>query len=190
MRLLGCVLLLCSLAAGAEEQVSVCFNYGCAAQAEVVYGDGQLREARRILAAAGDAAEEREAIAVAVGHLLGWAGAQTPISADRGGNFADDGVSGRMDCIDHSTTTTRLLQMMETRGLLRFHRVLEPVMRQRYVVLIHYSALIEEVLPANASKEPGRYAVDSWFVDNGQPAAVMPLASWLAGEDPNVGYQE
>ncbi len=187
MRLLGCFLLLWSLTVWADEQVSVCFNYGCAAQAEVVYSNRQLRKIGRVLRVADDAAEERDAIAVAIGHLLGWAGKQTPISADRGGNYVDDEVSGRMDCIDHSTTTTRLLQMMETRGLLRFHRVLEPVMRQRYLVLIHYSALIEEVLPANAGGEPGRYVVDSWFVDNGQPAVVMPLASWLAGEGPNVG---
>jgi hypothetical protein len=29
--------------------------------------------------------------------------------------------------------------------------------------------------------------VDSWFFDNGQPAVVMPLAQWHAGEGPNVG---
>ena len=34
---------------------------------------------------------------------------------------------------------------------------------------------------------PGqRYVVDSWFVDNGEPAVVLPLAEWLKGGGPNV----
>jgi len=34
---------------------------------------------------------------------------------------------------------------------------------------------------------PGqRYVVDSWFVDNGEPAVVLPLAEWLNGGGPNV----
>ena len=42
---------------------------------------------------------------------------------------------GSMDCIDHSTTTTRLLKMMARRGMLRFHHVLEPVERARVLHL-------------------------------------------------------
>lgn len=32
-----------------------------------------------------------------------------------------------------------------------------------------------------------RFAVDSWFYDNGLPAAILPLADWNAGEGPDVG---
>ena len=173
--------------AQAEQRVVVCYNYGCLAQVEVVYDDGQLREIGEILAPAQDAAEERAAIAVAIGRLLGWAGKQSPIFADRGGNYDDDGVNGGMDCIDHSTTTTRLLQMMAAQGWLRFHRVLEPVLRSRFLIFAHYSALIEqsdENDPATPEAER-RYVVDSWFFDNGQPAVVMPLAQWQAGEYPH-----
>ena len=185
MKLLVCLLLLCSLTAWAEERVSVCFNYGCISQADVVYGDEQLRVLGLMLEA-DNAEQEREAVSLAVGRLLGWAGAQSPISADRGGNFADAGVRGKMDCIDHSTTTTRLLRLMGKRGLLRYHRVLEPALRRRFLFFDHYSAQIEETEPAEAGGKRERYVVDSWFFDNGQPAAVMPLARWLAGEDPNV----
>ena len=187
LKWLVAILLLCAVGAQAEQRVAVCYNYGCLAQAEVVYDDQQLRELGEILAPAQDAAEERAAIAVAIGRLLGWAGKQSPVFADRGGNYDDDGVNGRMDCIDHSTTTTRLLQMMAAQGLLRFHRVLEPVLRLRFVFFAHYSALIEQTDEVDAAmpEEDRRYVVDSWFFDNGQPAVVMPLAQWQAGEYPH-----
>ena len=188
MRWFGGFLLLCALTAGAEERISVCFNYGCLTQAEVVFSDEQLRELSLLLGEAHDAAQERTAISVAIGRLHGWAGEQSPISADRGGNYADDAVYGRMDCIDHSTTTTRLLQMMESQGMLRYHRVLEPVLRHRVLIFDHFAAQIEDIelaAPMSDGGLPARYVVDSWFFDNGQPAAVMPLANWQAGESPN-----
>lgn len=190
MRLLAYLFLLLALSASAEERVTVCFNYGCLSRDEAVFSDDQLRTIGALLAEAKDAAGEREAIGQAIGRLLGWAGQQTPIKADRGGNYADDSVYGRMDCIDHSTTTTRLLRMMEKNGFLRFHTVLEPVVRNRFFFLTHFSAQIEEKMllsPAKESEQAARYAVDSWFFDNGQPAAVIPLARWFAGDDPNVG---
>ena len=68
-------------------------------------------------------------LAVAIGELYGWAGEQSEIGNDRGGNYADGDAPGKMDCIDHSTTTTRLLRLLEARGWLRLHRVLEPEVR-------------------------------------------------------------
>jgi len=140
-------------------------------------------------------------VAQAVGRLLRWAGEQSPIGADRGGNFADDGVYGKMDCIDHSTTTTRLLRLIEAKGMLRFHHVLDPALRHRFFVFDHYSALIEEKAKAASDcgcdgetadeaatkndEAPRRFVVDTWFFDNGHPAVVMPLARWQAGESPN-----
>ena len=42
MKFLAAVLLLCALNAGADERVTVCFNYGCLTQADVIYSDAQL----------------------------------------------------------------------------------------------------------------------------------------------------
>ncbi|HJV28515.1 MAG TPA: hypothetical protein VJ673_22745 [Aromatoleum sp.] len=176
---------------------------------------------------ANDAASERVAIAGAIGKLYGLAGEQTPIAADRRGNFLDDGVEGRMDCIDHSTNTTRFLEMMSARGWLHFHRVLEPE-RRHFAIFQHFSAVIEELEPPAPERLPdapalvpdyvapmlamcdctevladivvpapvvevrptghpgARFAVDSWFVDHGDPAVVLPLDQWLSGEGPNV----
>lgn len=185
MRWLLWLLLGCAAPGAMAETVRICYNYGCLAEAEVHYAAHQLDQVRALLGTAQSAADEREKLSLAVGWLLGWAGEQTPISADRGGNYADQAVYGRMDCIDHSTTTTRLLRLLEARGWLRFHRVLEVVQRTRYLFEVHYSAQIEELEdPAGERAAAGgsaRHVVDSWFRDNGQPAVVMALPDWLAG---------
>lgn len=177
------LLLGCGLTAGADEKVGICYNYSCVAQAEIVYDERQLAEVGRLLALATSTAGERALLGQAVGRLYAWAGEQSPVKNDRGGNFPDDGVDGRMDCIDHSTSTTRLLRMIERRGWLRWHRVLEPQRRMRALLFQHFAAVIEEL---DAADEGARFVVDSWFVDNGRPAVVMPLASWLQGEGPDV----
>lgn len=162
----------CTVAA-AEERVAVCYNYGCYRTDVVVFSEAQLAEIHQLLSPAKSAEQERKVLALAVGRLLGWAGQQSPISADRGGNVEDAGVFGRMDCIDHSTTTTRLLKVLEGRRWLRWHQVTEPVLRTRFLIFDHWSAAIEERISSM------HYVVDSWFYDNGQPAVVMPLDDWM-----------
>ena len=167
------------LAAHADE-VTICYNYGCYARAPVDYSAQQLAALQRELAAAGDAATEREAIAEVVGRMYAIAGEQTPVWRDRGGNYADGGENGKMDCIDHSTNTTAFLRLLQAHGWLRYHEVLEPLMRRRFFFGEHWAARIRE-------RETQKvYIVDSWFFDNGHPAAVLPLEDWLAGKAPNV----
>lgn len=200
------VIVLLSCAAGcslADELVSVCYNYGCAEEQWVSFSDARLAWVGEMLAAATTPERERALLAPVIGQMYAWAGQQSPIKADRGGNFADAGVVGAMDCIDHSTTTTRLLRLLEARGWLLFHRVLGPARRTRFLIFQHLSAVIEEMPPrwlqSLSGSEPDgkpdtaqptdalpRYAVDSWFVDNGQPAVVLPLHEWLKGGGPHV----
>jgi hypothetical protein len=183
LRCLVVVLLALACPAHADERVTICHGYGCLVQEPVGFSEGQLGEIRRLLFAAADAAGERRQLAEAVGRLYDWAGQQSDIRHDRGGNYADEGISGRMDCIDHSTTTTRLLRLLEARGYLRWHRVSEPVMRSIALVFApHHSAVIETI----GDGEVEAFAVDSWFVDNGQPAVILPLAEWKKGAGPDV----
>lgn len=202
--------------AHAAVEVRICYNYGCMREARVSIHAATLERMSARLAGARDAAEERARLAEEVGRLYRLAATQTPVGADRSGNFLDQGVDGRMDCIDHSTSTTRLLELLEARGALRFHRVVEPARRTR-LILQHFSAVIEvlsageriarlppgqalascnctedglvigETGKVDGEDRPGqRYVVDSWFVDNGEPAVVLPLAEWLNGGGPNV----
>ena len=169
--------------AAADTNVRICYGYGCIAEAEVRFSDAQLREVGRQLSVAVDAAEERKLLAVAIGEFYGWAGQQSDIRNDRGGNYADGHSPGKMDCIDHSKSTTRLLKLLQARGNLRWHRVLEPEVRNWALVFpAHWSAVIEE----KTGGEAQRFVVDSWFVDNGQPAVILPLAEWKQGAGPDV----
>jgi hypothetical protein len=204
-----------AMPAAGDAQLSICFNYGCVRQDEVHFRASTLRRVAAGLDLATTAAQERAQVGEAVGRLYRLAALQTPVGADRGGNYLDGGVTGRMDCIDHSTSTTRMLQLLESRGMLRFHRVLQPERRTRFIFQ-HFSAVLEELslaaclerLPSAAAPgrcdgiederidegpdgaetaRPGkRYVVDSWFVDNGEPAVVLPLVEWLNGGGPNV----
>jgi hypothetical protein len=168
------------VAAAGEARVAVCHGYSCVAQAEIVYSAAQLEEVRRLLLAAADAPGERDALAEVVGRLYRWGGEQSAIASDRAGNFADGDGVGRMDCIDHSTSTTRLLHLLGERKWLRWHRVLEP--QARYflgLIANHWSAVIE-------ASDGERYVVDSWFVNNGEPAVILPLDEWKKGAGPDV----
>ena len=166
-----------------EARVNICHGYSCIAQAEIWYSAERLGEVRRLLAGASDAEEERARLAQVVGLLYRWAGEQSAVRNDRAGNYADGHVPGKMDCIDHSTSTTRLLAMLERAEMLRWHRVLAPDVRYFLGVFpSHWSAVIEE----NAAAVPGRFVVDSWFVNNGEPAVILPLAEWKKGAGPDV----
>ncbi len=182
-RWLAAWLVVFSCGARAEAGVPICYGYGCLVQVTIHYTDGQLGQVRRLLYSAVDAKNERKMISEAIGRMYRWGGEQSDIHNDRGGNFADDNVAGKMDCIDHSTSTTRLLQLLEARGYLRWHRVLATDVRYFAGIFpAHWSAVVEET----GGDSPGRFVVDSWFVDNGQPAVILPLEEWKKGAGPDV----
>ena len=168
-----------SASAARADEVTICYNYGCYARAQVNYSDAQLAYLQQLLAAAEDAAAERAAISIVIGRMYAVAGAQTPVWRDKGGNFADSGENGQMDCIDHSTNTTTFLGLLQSRGWLRFHEVLEPIRRVRFLVAVHWAARIRDKETQQA------YAIDSWYFDNGRPAAVLRTEEWRAGKLPD-----
>lgn len=162
-------------------EIDVCYNYGCADEGKATFTGAQLDELHRLLGKAGDSERERAALAQAVGRMYAWAAGQTPVGNDKAGNFADGGNHGQMDCIDHSTTTTRFLRLLESRGWLRFHRVLDPV-RRTTLIFQHFSAAIEDlgdgISVVRTDDDARTWVVDSWYVDNGKPAWVAPLDKW------------
>lgn len=166
-----------STPSGADE-LSICYNYNCVKQAQVVLALPHLKALKTLLRQASDAESERHSLANVLGLLRIFAGEQTPIFRDRGKNQYDEEMEGRMDCIDHATNNMAYLRLLEHRGWLRYHRVLPPVMRAPWLVNAHWGALIED----RASGM--RYVVDSWFSDHGYPADIFELQAWLAGKEP------
>ncbi len=171
--------ILCFGLSAQADEISICYNYGCAVTAKVNLRANELRAARSLLLRATDASEEREAVSRVIGLFEVAAGQQTPTWADKGGNVNDNGVDGRMDCIDESTNTTNYLRLLESKGWLKYHRVLDPVKRAPLLVNDHWTARIVE------KKTGQEFAVDSWFFDNGHPAFVVPLDEWRNGAEPN-----
>jgi hypothetical protein len=182
LRMVGCLLALAAGAAPAAastDEVEICFNYGCSDRAVVHYSPLQLGQVQAQFVDVHSPAAERDAIAHAVAWLYFYAGMQTPIWRDRGGNLDDDGMPGRMDCIDHSTNTTAYLGLIERYGWLKFHRVGERVHRGR-VLTDHWAARVVE----RGSQD--EWVVDTWFLDPGNPAVIFPLKVWLDGAYPDA----
>jgi hypothetical protein len=179
MRLLPLLLVLW-IGPSLAEEVTICYNYSCAAQATVALSEARMREFEPLFRQLPNAAAERVAIAWAIGMFETSAGEQTPTHRDRGGNLNDEELDGRMDCIDHTHNTTAYLHLLEARGWLKFHHVQEPVRRAPLLVNEHWSAHIMEI---DTQRE---FVVDSWFFDNGLPAAIYKLDEWRNGASPGV----
>ncbi len=139
--------LLAPAASHASVEVPICYNYGCVTETAVRYAEADLVSLQRQLGAATSAAEERAILAEVLGWMYREAGKQSPIHADRGGNYADEGVYGRMDCIDHANSTTRLLGILEKRGALRFHKLMPQARRTTVILFQHFGAVLEEMTP-------------------------------------------
>jgi hypothetical protein len=188
MRWLALALLLLTSVARADETVEVCFNYGCAAEEAVTFTESRLAWAREMLATANSSERERALLSLVVGQLYAWAAEQTPVGNDKAGNYADGGMPGQMDCIDHSTTTTRFLRMLEERGWLRFHRVLDPI-RRSFLMTQHFSAAIEDlgdgISVVRTDGTSRTWMVDSWYADNGKPAWIAPFEKWKRDDGPD-----
>lgn len=179
MRVLSLLLLCLYANMPSAQELKICFNYSCAEQATVQFNAHDQAYLNSLFIEADDAPSEREAIRLAIGVMSQVAGRQSPIRNDKAQNDNEYEVEGRMDCIDHSYTTTAYLQLLESHGWLQYHRVLDPVHRAPLLVNDHWSARIEET----ASGE--QFAIDTWFFDNGQPASIFSLEEWLKGATPH-----
>lgn len=123
--------------------------------------------------------EERAAIVAAVHRLQLIACEQTPVVHAMGYSEVDSAGQGRMDCVDCSTATARFLRLLEERGLMRHHAVMEPLWRYAGgMVPVHRSAVIAE--------KPGgqRWVVDPWLRPYKQPPVIETLEKWKRFEDP------
>ncbi|MEN8205914.1 MAG: hypothetical protein ABFS24_07870 [Pseudomonadota bacterium] len=154
--------------------ITICYNYNCNRTAHVRPAIGEWQAVLdQFKPAARSAVEEREMIRRAIAVLEHIAGKQTPTFRDRGRNPIVDDWPGQMDCIDESTNTKRYLDLLQARGLLRWHRVADRVSRAPHLFDQHWAGQIIEVETLD------HYVVDSWFLDNGNLPYIQALNNWL-----------
>lgn len=174
--LLLAALSLASMIARADAIIVVCYNWGCQEQQPVIYPELWLRKVMLPLRQAKTPEAERAAVAEVVHQFYRKAAEQTPIANDEAGNVEDETVNGRMDCIDHSTTTRNILAFLQYRKLLRWHDV-GPYAHRSLLVASHYSAtLIETDVEGNV--EDHMYTVDPWDTDRTALPPVQTVREW------------
>lgn len=163
------------------QRFSVCLLYGCRRIAETGLTGAQWGRIRDLfLPPAANPAEERKRIARAVGLFEALVGRRLGTDGDRGGGWRGLFTTApQQDCIDESTNTTTYLRILVGAGLLRWHSVGTPVSRGHVIFgHPHTTAVITDT----ATGED--YAVDSWFLDNGRPAVIVPMSAWRRGWRP------
>ena len=160
----------------------VCYNYTCKEVADLSLTPDQWQQIRDLFRPpAENAAQEREQIAAAVARMEILVGEKLGTLNEKGGNLQGLSDGGnQFDCIDESTNTTTYLTMMERDGLLQWHKVEERVTRNLFFFggWPHTTAVVSEKTSGK------RWAVDSWFYDNGVPPAILPIDQWSNGWKP------
>ena len=157
----------------------VCVDYHCDLRATVRLDAAHWQLIERVLGDPPNPAVERDRIGTAIALFETLVGEQAGTAGDLAGNGGDGDRRGQLDCISESLNTTRYLGLLEQAKLLRWHRVGERKRRVRWLVSIHWTAVIEDL---NTDQS---YAVDSWFFPNGAPPVIQPLAHWMAARDPS-----
>jgi hypothetical protein len=166
----------------APPRVTVCSDWGCKTRHRVQLSQPDWTSVQGLFRPPPRTpAHERRVIALAIARLERIAGESTATSVDRGGNSQGP---GQMDCVDESLNTQGYLRLLQKTGLLRWHRPQGRALRSWFVLDQHWSAVIRE----RASGE--RFAVDSWYGDNGEPPQIQPVLDWYLKRHPPVALDQ
>lgn len=158
----------------------ICIGGGCAAIKHLSLNHEEWQRVTEIFYRAGsevDAKQERQLISMAIGELEKIVGDKTDTAHDLAGTF--HALTGQLDCNDEAINSTTYMRLMRLGGLIKLHEVED--MRTRNFFFNgwpHSTAVMHEIATGE------RFAVDSWFYDNGYPATVVPFALWKSGYIP------
>ena len=161
-----------------------CYGYGCEKKKSIHFSDKDWQPIKSLFTPASKTAEEeRTRIKSAIAVFEQIAGKQAGTENDKAGTFRHIMADGlQQDCVDESINTTIYLSLLEHENLMLHHRVLSPTVRLPIIHAgrwPHQTAVIEDV--SNTQK----YAVDSWFHDNGEPSEIIKLEDWKNGWKPS-----
>lgn len=160
----------------------ICSGGGCAEISHVSLSEEEWQVIGNIFtqaAFASNAEQERNMISEAIGQFEKFIGDKTGTSTDLAGTFGNSDYPGQLDCNDEAINSTTYMRLMRQNGLIKLHEIED--MRTRNFFFTgwpHSTAVIHEIASG------ARYAVDSWFYDNGVPATIVPFAEWKSGYVP------
>ena len=160
--------------------VYVCHAYGCRKQTPFRFTDEDIAALKTLMAKTRKAdtpAEERRAIAYAIGWMERRTGDVIGTKADRPGmDFSASGDPTQQDCVDEATNTTSYLLVLERNGFLKHHVVGTPFSKENLLRGVagwpHWTAVIKEHVGGQ------KWAVDSWIYANGENPAVVETEKW------------
>ncbi len=166
-----------ALPAAAAPYFVHCYDFRCKTTFEVHYSDAQWQHIRSIMEQGRhDAFTEKQAIRQAVAAMERYSGELAGTGLDKAGNYPGYDLPGQMDCIDESTNTFQYLAALDELGLMKWHRV-APKQRRMVWFVTHWTATVAEIGSGR------RFAVDSWYRDNGEPPYIQPLDDWQRKRD-------
>ncbi len=158
----------------------ICQGGGCVVASKLSLSDAEWRQVSQLFNPAATGAEdERKKISLAIGLLEEIVGKKIGTSNDLAGTFDSGSLSGQQDCNDEAINSTTYMRLLRQAGYLKFHEIED--MRTRNFFFTgwpHTTAVIHEV------KTGARFAVDSWFYDNGHPATIVPFEQWKDNYQP------
>ena len=158
--------------------LTVCSGYNCNFITNIKFTDQDIQEISNMFSTSIRSAEqERVMIAKAIGKMEQITGLVVGTNIDNGGVLENEYIGDitRQDCVDESSTTTNYLKYLVDLELVYYHDIQIPQSRGALIDgrWPHFTAVIKD-------KQTGeQFAIDSWYLDNGQPPVVMPLKDWV-----------
>lgn len=167
------------------DSFSVCYQYGCEKIANISINPEQWSNLTAIFEENLASGFERALMAEYIARMEQLVGRQTKTQFDRAGTFimflsAMQQKSNQMDCIDESINTLSYLKMLEAESILKHHQISGLVTRGGLRAGYPHTAVLLKDLEANK-----KFVIDSWFLDNGRPAVVLPYKLWKQGWKPD-----
>ena len=161
-------------------QFEVCQGGGCAQINQISISQAEWKNVVQLFTIrATNPAEERLQISQAVGLLEQIVGAKNGTLGDRAGTFDNSDYKGQLDCNDEAINTTTYLRLLKSKDLMSQHEVEDTRTRNFFFTgWPHTTAVIRDI------KTGERFAVDSWFYDNGHAATILPFKTWKANFQP------
>jgi hypothetical protein len=159
----------------------ICHSGGCADVSPVSLNNEEWQQVRAVFAKnAKNAAEERAQIAQAIGVLEGLVGNKIGTSDDLAGTFGNSNHGGQLDCNDEAINSTTYMRLLKANGLMPLNEIEDTRTRNFFFTgWPHSTAVIHDI------KTGERFAVDSWFYNNGHAATIVPFTHWKSGYKPD-----